>query len=56
MDKMAVRNSTLYLGHKCMNITAVEIIVLFGIMLRVSIDTQKMGGYPSDFVEDTMIQ
>ena len=38
-----------------MNITVGEIIIFFVIMLRISIEPQKMVGYPSYFVEDTMI-
>ena len=49
------RNSTLYHGHQCTNITIGEIIGLLGIMMRISIETWKMVGYPSFFVEDPMI-
>ena len=52
---MEPRNPTLYLGHKWTNITVGEIIRLFGIMLRISIETWEMGGYLSNFVEDPII-
>ena len=53
---MAGRNSALYLGEKLMNINVGEIILFFGIMLQISIESRKMGGYISYFVEDTLIQ
>ena len=49
------RKSTSYLEHKWMNITVGEIIWYFGIMMRISIDPNNMGGGPSYFVEDPMI-
>ena len=52
---IAVRTTTLYIGHKPMNITVGEIIRLFGIMLRISIESWNMGGYLYYFVEDPMI-
>ena len=52
---MSGRNSRLYLGYKWTNITVGEIIRLFKIILRISIDPHNMGGYPYYFVEDPMI-
>ena len=52
---MKVSNSTLYLGGKLMNITIGEILGFFGIMMRISTEPRKMGGYPSYFVEDPII-
>ena len=52
---MAEINSTLYLGQKWTNITVGEKIIFFGIMLRISITTQKMVGYVSYFLDDPMI-
>ena len=53
---MAVRNFTLYLGHKWINITVGKIIRLFGIMLMILFEPCKMDGYPPYFMEDTIIQ
>ena len=52
---MSGSNSILYLGTKWMNITAGEIIRLFVIMMRISIELRNMRWYLTYFVEDTMI-
>ena len=38
-----------------MNINFDEIILFFGVMLQISIEPRKMGGYPSYILEDIMI-
>ena len=52
---MMERNSTLYLGHKWKNITVAEMIRFFGIMLRISLEPRKMGGYLSYFTENPTV-
>ena len=52
---MSGSNSILYLGTKWMNINAGEIIRLFVIMMRISIELRNMRWYLTYFVEDTMI-
>ena len=52
---MAVRNSTLYLVHKWMNITVGQIRILFVTVLWISVEPRNMGGHLSYFVEDPMI-
>ena len=52
---MAGSKYTLYLGHKFMDITVGEIRRFFEIILRISIETQKMGGYIYYFVQGPMI-
>ena len=44
-QRMAERNSTLFLGHVWKNISVGEMIRFFGIMLQISLDPRKMGGY-----------
>ena len=52
---MKERNTSLFLGHKWNNISVTEMIHFFGIMLRISLEPRKMGGYESYFVEDQSI-
>ena len=53
--EMATRHSMLFLGHKWKNITVPELIRFFGIMLRISLEPRKMGGYSSYFTENPVI-
>ena len=52
---MRQRNTSLFLGHKWNNITVEEMIHFFGIMLRISLEPRKMGGYESYFTEQLSI-
>ena len=52
---MKERNTSLFLGHKWNNISGCEIVHFFGIMLRISLEPRKMGGYISYFVDDQSI-
>ena len=52
---MKSRNLTLYLGHEWKNIETGEMIRFFGIMLRISLEPRKMGGYTSYFLEDPVV-
>ena len=52
---MKSRNSALYLGHEWKNIETGEMIRFFGIMLRISLEPRKMGGYTSYFLEDPVV-
>ena len=52
---MRQRNTSLFLGHKWDNITVKEMIHFFGIMLRISLEPRKMGGYQSYFTEQLSI-
>ena len=47
--QMMERNLTLFLGHFWKNIATAEMIRFFGIMLRISLEPWKMGGYVSYF-------
>ena len=49
---MKERNTTLFLGHKWSNISVQEMVHFFGIILRISLEPRKMGGYESYFVEN----
>ena len=49
---MKERNTTLFLGHKWSNISVEEMVHFFGILLRISLEPRKMGGYESYFVEN----
>ena len=53
--QMKERNSLLFIGHKWKNITVPEMIRFFGIMLRISLEPRKMGGYCSYFTENPVI-
>ena len=46
---MKERNTTLFLGHKWSNISVEEMVHFFGILLRISLEPRKMGGYTSYF-------
>ena len=52
---MIQKNSTLYLGHKWKNITCAEMIRFLGIMLRISLEPRKMGGYASYFQDSPVV-
>ena len=52
---MRERNTTLFLGHKWTNITVEEMVHFFGILLRISLEPRKMGGYTSYFQESHSI-
>jgi hypothetical protein len=52
---MMERNSTLYLGHKWKNITVPEMVRFFGIMLRISLEPRKMGGYSLYFTDSPTV-
>ena len=54
-SNMKVRNSTLFIGHKWENIRAGEMIRFFGIMLRISLEPRKMGGYSTYFADNTTL-
>ena len=53
--QMMERNSTLFLGHIWRNITTAEMIRFFGIMLRISLEPRKMGGYVSYFTDNPTV-
>ena len=50
---MLSRNSTLFIGHKWDNIRVSEMIRFFGIMLRISLEPRKMGGYTTYFTDNS---
>ena len=52
---MRQRNTSVFLGHKWSNVTVEEMIHFFGIMLRISLEPRKMGGYKSYFTEQHSI-
>ena len=52
---MKERNTSLFLRHKWNNISVSEMVQFFGIMLRISLEPRKMGGYMSYFVKDQSI-
>ena len=54
-NDMKSRSSTLYIGHKWENIRAGEMIRFFGIMLRISLEPRKMGGYSTYFTDASTI-
>ena len=49
------RNTSLFLVHKWNNITNEEMIHFFSIMLCISLEPRKMGGYESYFTEQQSI-
>ena len=53
---MNTRLSTLYLCHKWSNITCGEMIQFFGILLKISLEPRKMGGYVSYFTENPTVR
>ena len=53
---MHSRNSTLCLGHEWESAQESEIIYFLGIMLRISLEPRKMGGYSSHFVANSNVQ
>ena len=55
-NNMKSRSSTLYIGHKWTNIRAGEMIRFFGIMLRISLEPRKVGGYSTYFMDNPNIQ
>ena len=46
---MMARNTIVFLGHRWTNISTGEMIHFFGIMLHISLEPRKMGGYVSYF-------
>ena len=52
---MKQRNTTLFLGHKWRNISVEEMVHFFGILLRISLEPRKMGGYESYFSENITV-
>ena len=52
---MKQRNTTLFLGHKWKNILVKEMVHFCGILLRISLEPWKMGGYESYFSENITI-
>ena len=52
---MRERNTTLFLGYKWTNIIVEEMVHFFGILLRISLEPRKMGGYTSYFQESHSI-
>lgn len=52
---MHARSSSMFLGHKWANITTGEMVRFFGIMLRISMEPRKMGGYTSYFQENPVV-
>ena len=54
-NNMISRSSILYLRHAWRNTTVGEIIRFFEIMLHISMEPRKMGGYTSYFVEDPVV-
>ena len=54
-EDMVKRSSRLYLGHKFKNITVGEMVRFFGVMLRISLEPRKMGGYPSYFQDSPVV-
>ena len=48
-------NTTLFLVHKWENISVEEMVRFFGILLRISLEPRKMGGYESHFSENNTI-
>ena len=52
---MHARSSSMFLGHKWANITTGEMVRFFGIILRISMEPRKMGGYTSYFQENPVV-
>ena len=52
---MNTQSSSMFSGHKWRNISTGEMIRFFGIMLRISLDPRKMGGYTSYFQDNPII-
>ena len=52
---MNSRNSNKYIGHEWKNISTAEMIGLFGILLSISLEPRKMGGYIIYFSEEPVI-
>ena len=55
-QQMNTRNTSLFLGHKWENIRVGEMVRFFGIMLRISMEPRKMGGYASYFQDPPVIR
>lgn len=53
--KMHSQSSSMFLGHKWENISVGEMVRFFGIMLRISMEPRKMGGYTSYFQENPLV-
>ena len=52
---MKSRCSNKFIGHKWQNIGLGEMIRFFGIMLRISLEPRKMGGYASYFMDQSSL-
>ena len=52
---MNTQSSSMFLGHKWRNISTGEMIRFFGIMLRISLEPRRMGGYTSYFQDNPTI-
>ena len=52
---MHTQSSSIFLGHKWRNISTGQMIRFFGIMLRISLEPEKMGGYTSYFQDNPVI-
>ena len=52
---MNSRNSNKFLGHEWKNISTAEMIRFFGILLRISLEPRKMGGYTTYFSDESVI-
>ena len=52
---MTSRSTSMFLGHKWTNITTGEMVRFFGILLRISMEPRKMGGYASYFVSNPCV-
>ena len=52
---MTRNNTRLYLGHKWENISVRDMVLFYGIMLRISMSPRKMGGYASYFQNNPVI-
>ena len=54
-NQMKERCSNKFIGHKWQNIRVEEMIRFFGIMLQISLEPRKMGGYPSYFTDQSSL-
>ena len=52
---MQSRCTSMFLGHKWTNISTGEMVRFFGILLRISMEPRKMGGYASYFVSNPCV-
>ena len=54
-NQMKERCSNKFIGRNWQNIRVEEMIRFFGIMLRISLEPRKMGGYPSYFTDQSSL-